>query len=51
MKKKNRQKKTIELYNALIKLGCCGQCAFKKKAEIQYYLFCNNTVNKGEKCI
>ena len=50
MKVKTKLKKKQDLYNALIKLGCCGQCAFdRKKDNKELRLFCtaeNKRMNK-----
>ena len=42
--KKNKQKKTRELQNALIKLGCCGYCANRENNNKQLNLFCKKNI-------
>jgi len=50
VKKRTKQKRTRELQNALIKLGCCGYCADKENNnDRQLNLFCRKNMmnNKG----
>jgi hypothetical protein len=47
MKKRNKQKKIRKLYNALVKLGCCGYCANRDdNNDRQLYLFCRKNKDK-----
>jgi len=42
MRNKNKKKMVKDLYNALLKLGHCGECAIvKNENKLQLKLFCN----------